>query len=232
MFYLILSLFTQTVCLKGIYSWNFRCSAKEAVIRLLSWSILYIAFSKWKVSWFLFFYFDFSLFTQSVCLKGIYSWNFRCSVKEAAIFFLSWSTLYTDFQNGKFPDSCFLFWFPTVYPKCMFKRHLFLKLSVFRERSSDTFPFVEHPVYSIFKLYGVLIIVVLSWFAIIYPKCMHKSHYLLWIIFVDLSSALVAQISYVIFLYFGNFYCSVKKATLLLLAWLTLYIVLLRYSVS
>ena len=94
MFYLILSLFTQTVCLKGIYSWNFRCSAKEAVIRLLSWSILYIAFSKWKVSWFLFFYFYFPLFTQSVCLKGIYSWNFRYSTKGAVLWLRLWGTLY------------------------------------------------------------------------------------------------------------------------------------------
>ena len=40
---------------------------------------------------------------------------------------------------------------------------------------------------------------------------MYKSHFLSRIIFVDLSSALVTQIPYVIFLYFGNFYCSVKN---------------------
>ena len=61
---------------------------------------------------------------------------------------------------------------------------------------------------------------------------MYKRHFLLRIIFADFSSALVTQILYVIFLHSGNFFCSVKKETMLLLAWPILYIVLSRYSVS
>ena len=59
------------------------------------------------------------------------------------------------------------------------------------------------------------------------PKCLYKRHLLLWIIFVDFSSALVTQFLYFIFFYPGNLLCSLKEAMiLLLLAWLTLYIVL------
>ena len=49
-----LSLFTQSVCIKDIYSQNFRCSAKEAAILLLSRSTQDIAISKCKASSFQF----------------------------------------------------------------------------------------------------------------------------------------------------------------------------------
>ena len=72
---------------------NFRCSVKGAVLLLRSWSTLYRAFSKCKLSGSWLFYFDLPLLTQRVCLKVIYSWRFRCSTKEAVLWLLSWSTL-------------------------------------------------------------------------------------------------------------------------------------------
>ena len=61
---------------------------------------------------------------------------------------------------------------------------------------------------------------------------MYKSHFFVWIISADFSSALATQIPYLIFLSSGNFSCSVKKETMLLFAWPTLYIVLSMFSVS
>ena len=55
-FYFYLPLFTQNVSVKVIYSWTSRCSAKEAVILLRSWSSLYIAFQTVKVPDSSFFY--------------------------------------------------------------------------------------------------------------------------------------------------------------------------------
>ena len=45
-------LFCHVWMCKILFSGNSRCSAKGAVILLLSWSILYVAFSKCIVSWF------------------------------------------------------------------------------------------------------------------------------------------------------------------------------------
>ena len=96
-----LLLLIQFACVKVKFCWTSRCSAKQAVTLLRSWSTLYTAFSKCKVSWFLFFSFYLLLFTQTVCLKDIYSWNFRSSLKEAVIMLLSWSTLYIAFSKCK-----------------------------------------------------------------------------------------------------------------------------------
>ena len=41
---------------------------------------------------------------------------------------------------------------------------------------SDIASFVEHPVYSIFKMYSVLFLVFWFWFATVCPKCKYKSH--------------------------------------------------------
>ena len=62
--------------------------------------------------------------------------------------------------------------------------------------------------------------------------CMYKRHFLFLIIFADFSSTLVSQIPYLLFLYSGNLCCTVKKETILLFAWRTLYIVRSRDSVS
>ena len=76
---------------------------------------------------------------------------------------------------------------------------------------------------------GILILVVLSSLAIIYPKHMYKKHFLFWILLVGLSSALFTKIQYLIFLYSGNLSCSVKKATILLLKWTTMCMLFSRY---
>ena len=87
----------------------------------------------------------------------------------------------------------FWFWFITIYPEFIYKRHLFSQFQVLRERSSTIASFVEHSVYSISKMYSVLILVFWFWFATIYSKSMSKSHFLSWIMFVDLRSVLITR---------------------------------------
>ena len=55
----------------------------------------------------------------------------------------------------------FWFWFSTIYiyPKSMYKNHLFLKFQVLRKGSSFIASFVEQPVCSNFKTDSVLILV-------------------------------------------------------------------------
>ena len=100
-FYFNLPVLAESAYIKVNFSRNFKCSTKEAVILLLSLSTLYIAFSKCIVSWFYFFDFDLRLFTQSVCIRVIYSWNFRFCAKEAVLLFLSWSTMDIAFSKCK-----------------------------------------------------------------------------------------------------------------------------------
>ena len=110
-YYFDIPQFTQNASIKVIHSWNFKCSAKGAVILLLSWSVLYIAVWKCVVSsFYFFFYFDLPLVTQIACVKVTFSWNNRCSAKGAVILLLSWSTLYI------------------AISKYMCKTHLFLKI--------------------------------------------------------------------------------------------------------
>ena len=54
-----LALLAQNACVKVIFSWNFRCFEKEVVILLITWSILYVIFSKCIGSWFWLFFFIF-----------------------------------------------------------------------------------------------------------------------------------------------------------------------------
>ena len=117
--------------------------------------------------------FDLSLFTQSVCIKDIYSRNFRCSAKEAVILLLSRSTPgIQQFQNVWPLDCSFLFLFTTIYPKCICKSRLFLKFQVLRERSNGTTSFVKHSVLSSLKMYSVLILLFLffPFFCHVSPK--------------------------------------------------------------
>ena len=84
----------QSASAKVNFYWNLRCSAKEAVLLLRSWSTLYIAFLKCKLFWFSFSYFNLALLTECWYVKVIYSWNLRCSAKESVLLLLSWNTLY------------------------------------------------------------------------------------------------------------------------------------------
>ena len=98
----------QRASTKGIFnfSWNFRCSAKESVLLLCSSSTPYVAFSKYKVSWFYFSYFNLPLLTESAYVKFKYAfWRFRCSAKEAVLLLLSLTTLYEAIWK------CIMSWF-------------------------------------------------------------------------------------------------------------------------
>ena len=106
-----------------------------------------------------YFYFDLLLITQSEFIKADFSWNFRCAVKEPVLLLLSWSTLFSNFKIYSVLILIFLFWFPTVYPNCTYKSHLFFKfLRAPRKKQWYFAYFVEHPVYSSFKMYNVLIL--------------------------------------------------------------------------
>ena len=91
----------------------------------------------------------------------------------------------------------FLFWFATIYPKCMYKRHLFLKFQVLCEEITDIASFVEHPVYSISKMYSVLIPNFLYWFYInfrlINPKCICKRQFFLKLLVLRIRSSVTAS---------------------------------------
>ena len=94
-----LSLFTQSVCIKGIYSRNFGCSAKEAVILLLSQSTLDI-FSKYIVSWLQFFLFWFAtIHPKCICKSNILKKLYRCFAKETTMLLLSWCIQCIVFSN-------------------------------------------------------------------------------------------------------------------------------------
>ena len=150
--HLDLPLITQNASEKVSFLLNWRCSAKETVILLLSWSARYILFSKCIVSWIYFFSLDLPLFTEDAFVTVNFSLNFICSGKEAVIFLLSWSTLYIAISECIASWFYFFkFWFVTTYSKFMHKSHLFLKYYVLQERSSGIASFLEHTEYSIFQ---------------------------------------------------------------------------------
>ena len=192
------------------FSSNFRCSAKEAVLLLCSWSTLYIGVSKYKVSWLYFSYFNLSLSTESASTKVNFSWNFRCYAKGALLLLLSWITLYVAISK------CivswfyfFLFWFPTINPKGISAKGNFSWN--FRCSTKETVillaSFVEHPVCSIFKMYRTLILNFWFWFVTIQSVCINV-------------------------IYSWNLKCSAKDAVLLLLSWSTLYVAISKPIVS
>ena len=130
----------------------------------------------------------------------------------------------------------------------MYKSHLFLNFQIFRERISFTASFVEHPVYSNYKMESVLILVVLFWLVTISPKCMYKSKFFLKLLVLRERSSFIAFFVYrafpkcILILYFHFdlslfkrsvcikviyswiFKCFAKEAVLLLLSWSTQYI--------
>ena len=133
------------------------------------------------------FYFDLPTFAQNVFIKSIYSRDFWCSAKEAVILLLlrQGSCFIASFaehpicSNSKMYSVLILvvlFWFIDIYPKCVKKKHLFSQFQVLHKGSRDIASFVEHPVSSNFKMYSVLILVVLFWSTNICPKCVYKKH--------------------------------------------------------
>ena len=143
----------QRASTKVNFSWNFRCSAKESVLLLCSSSTPYVAFSKYKVSWFYFSYFNLPLLTESAYVKPNFLWRFMCSAREAVLLLLSWRNRYVAISK------CIMSWFQlfffelaTANPKSICKSHFFLKFYVFCERRSVIVSFVKHPTCSIFKM--------------------------------------------------------------------------------
>ena len=113
------------------------------MILLLLWSTLYIAFLKYKVSQIFTTDFTLSLPTQISWVK--LSRNSRCFEKEAAILCLLYVGLYVAFSKSKLSWILFL----------DFSLALLLQF----QRSSDIAPFLEHPIYSIFKFKNIPIII-------------------------------------------------------------------------
>ena len=131
---------------KSHFSWDFRCSAKEAVILLLSWNNLYVATPKCILSWFYFFFnFDFLWFTKN--------------------------------------------------QRCMYKGYSFLKFFMLCKRTSEIASFVEQPVYSNFQMFSVLTLVFLFFLPL----------------FTQNVSVKVA--------YSWNLRCFAQGAVILLLSW-------------
>ena len=77
--------------------------------------------------------------------------------------------------------------------KCICKSQIFLTFQVLREKSCGISSFVEHPAYSISKMYSVLILAFWFWFATIYPKFMYKNHLFLKFQVVHGGSSVIAS---------------------------------------
>ena len=158
-----LLLFTQSACVKVIFSCALRCSVKEAAILLLSWSTLYRSFSKYRVSWHSGFYCDLLLLSQSACLKVIYSGSNKCSAKEVVKFLLSWSTLCVAFSKCiVYTDSTLPVLFCHFPPKMLLEKSFLLDVldvKTSRRNVSSNIAFsVGYPVYKYCKMYSVLIL--------------------------------------------------------------------------
>ena len=140
----------------------------------------------------------------------------------------------------------FLSWFPTIHPKWMCKNYLFLKFYMFRERSSDVASFVEEPLYSNFKMYGTLFLVLITLICYYLLKvndcitvihswqflCSMKEPVILLLSWKPFCFAFVHPTSFCNSDFFLNFSCFTKKALILLLSWSTLYKTISKCIVS
>ena len=81
----------------------------ENISNFEGWDLILVALRWVKYPYSSYFYFDLLLFTKSACVKVIFSCTLRCSVKEAAILLLSWSTLYRAFSK------CIVSWHKGFY---------------------------------------------------------------------------------------------------------------------
>ena len=130
---------------------------------LLSWSTLYI-YSIFKRFSILVLVFLFWFSTINPTPKVTFSWNLSYSTMGSVLLHRSWSTLHI------------------VTSKCIvsssqifcFNLPLFTKIACVKDNFSWNFrcsvSFVKHHVYSIFKMYSILVLV-LFWFPIINPTC-------------------------------------------------------------
>ena len=135
------------------------------MILLISWRTQYIAFRKCITSCFYFFLFWFTTIHSNDSVKVIYFWNFRCSAKGAVLY-----------SSLKLYVVLILFLLILHLLKEGVYKSVFLKFQVLRERSNVITSFLEHLVYSNFKMFSVLILGFSFSFVVTYPKSMCKSN--------------------------------------------------------
>ena len=134
--------------------------------------LLYTPFSKRIVSYFMFIILICHYSPKTHVRKTFSLEVCRYSSKEAAILYRSRRKLYIAFSKKVAFCRCPLMEHPVynvlkmygvlplfalpcfvnIYQKCMYKRHLFSKFCMLCERSGDIASFVEHAVYSNFKM--------------------------------------------------------------------------------
>ena len=105
-------LFTQWECVKVICSWNFTCSAKEAVILLRSWSSLYTEISKCIVPCFATTYPDF-MYKSHLFLKFYVLCERSSDIASVSVCSI--------FKMSSLAVLLFIFWFATNNSKCFYK---------------------------------------------------------------------------------------------------------------
>ena len=141
--------------IKDIYSRNFRCSAKEAVILLLCGAPCLQYFQNIQCP-----DFKFLILICHYLPKEYVQNSFILEIsgapqrKQFYCFFRGVPCM-QQFQNVQCPDSSF-FYFDMLQ---LIQSQLSLKFQVLREKSSDIASFVEHPVLTISKMYSILILV-------------------------------------------------------------------------
>ena len=150
-----------------------RCFPKKAEILLLSWSTLYIVISKSLYSvlilvclfWF-----------ATILPKYMCKTNFFVQIWERSKFGNIASFVeqpkYSLFKMYCVLILSFLFSYTVFHSKLPRKSYIALRCYVLCEGSSDIASFVEHSVYSKFKMYNIQILVFYWWFRTIHPKCL------------------------------------------------------------
>ena len=202
-------LFTQRQCLKVTFSWSFRYSAKDAVLLLRSWSNLYTPFSKYKVSWFCFFYFNSQLVTESA-----YVWD---------IFFLKFQVL----RKG----SSFIASFEEHHAYSSFKMYsvlilVFLKFICLKliQRVSAKVNFSS----GFWCTTKEAVLLLRSWSTLYITFSICKAF---WFCFFSFNLPRLSETAYVKIIYSKNFRFSAKEAVLLPLSWNTLHVAISKYIV-
>ena len=78
--------------------------------------------------------------------------------------------LYSIFQMYSLLNLLFFFGFATIHPRCFCNSQLFFKFYLLRKRSSNISSFLEHPVFSNFRIYSFLILFFLILICHYLPK--------------------------------------------------------------
>ena len=144
---------------------GFKCYGKYSSYSAHSYFVEHLVCSNFKtysvLILFLLFYFG-SFNRKCICKNHLFL-KFQV-LREGSSFIASFveHPVCTNFKMYSVLILVFIFWFVSIYPKCVYERHLISKFQVVQEGSSDIASFVEHPVSTSFKMYSVLILV--FWF--------------------------------------------------------------------